>query len=101
NDGGGLGVQVGEQTVQLDDAAKARMHLMSGMVGKDVAFGIRPEALGGDGTGKIDVHVELTEMLGSELLVHGTVGAPAVRAIDTGIELSDKPDSMIIASLDP
>jgi multiple sugar transport system ATP-binding protein len=99
--GGEIGVKVGDQIVHLDAASKQRMNLMSGMVGKDVAFGIRPEALGGDGTGSITVHVELTEMLGSELLVHGTVGAPAVRAIDTGIELSDKPDSMIIASLDP
>jgi len=33
--------------------------------------------------------------------VHCTIDAPAVRAIDTGVEISDQPESSIVASLDP
>ena len=100
-EGGGVGVRVGEQVVELGETATRRLPGLRNLVGRDVAFGIRPEAMGGDGGGSVDVDVELVEMLGSELLVHATIGAPAVRAIDTGVEQSDKPDSMIIASLDP
>ena len=38
---------------------------------------------------------------GSELLVHCTVEAPSVRAIDSGVEISDQRESSIVASLDP
>lgn len=34
-------------------------------------------------------------------LVHCTIDAPSVRAIDTGVELSTQNESAIIASLDP
>ena len=77
------------------------MQGLSEYVGRDVAIGVRSEALGGDGTAGIDVDVDLVEMLGSELLVHCTIDAPAVRAIDTGVEISDQPESSIVASLDP
>ena len=39
-------------------------------------------------------------MLGSELLVHATSNAPAVRMADEGIEIGTG-DSMVVASLDP
>jgi multiple sugar transport system ATP-binding protein len=100
-DGGGVGVRVGQQVVDLHADAVVRLRGVRDMVGRDVAFGIRPEALGGDGLASIDVDVELVEMLGSEVLVHATVESPSVRAVDDGVEISDKPDSMIIASLDP
>ncbi len=97
----GPGVQIGDQTVELGSVGAARFPGIGEMIGRDVAFGVRPEALGGDGSGRLTMQVELVEMLGSELLVHGTVNAPAVRAIDTGVEQSDKPTSMVIASMDP
>lgn len=97
----GIGVDLGDQVVRLGEVGAARFPGLGEMVGRDVAFGVRPEALGGDGSGSLTMHVELVEMLGSELLVHGTVHAPAVKAIDTGVEQSDKPSSMMIASIDP
>ena len=63
--------------------------------------GIRPEALGGDGEGQITVAVDLVEMLGSEKLVHASIDAVAVRAIDTGVEIGTGTSSTMIASLDP
>ncbi len=40
-------------------------------------------------------------MLGSEKLVHATIGSPAVRSTDSGVEIGTGASSTIIASLDP
>lgn len=98
---GSPALKVGSQTVHLDDAALKRLAGLGAMVGRDVAFGVRPEALGKEGTGSIDVVVELVEMLGAELLVHATLEAPAVRQTDDGVEVNNEQRSMIIASMDP
>jgi len=47
------------------------------------------------------VQVDLVEMLGSEKLVHATIGAPSVRSTDVAIETGTGTESTIIASLDP
>jgi len=96
-----IDLTVGSQTISLSGEAAGRLKGLRSYDGRDIAVGIRSEALGGDGTSSIDVTVDLVEMLGSELLVHSTIEAPAVRAIDTGVELSDQRKSSIVASLDP
>ena len=98
---GSPALRIGTQTVHLDDAALNRLPGLRAMVGRDVAFGARPEALGKEGSGSIDVVVELVEMLGAELLVHATIEAPAVRQTDGGVEVGIEDRSMIIASMDP
>ncbi len=99
---GGLNpaLAIGTQTLELDDAACARLPALRGMIGRDVALGIRPEGLGKDGTGSLEVDVELVEMLGAELLVHATIDAPSVRQNDAGVEVGTEERSMIVASLD-
>ena len=99
-DGGTITIEVAGQTLTLSDAAAARLSGLAEYVGKDIAVGMRPEALGDDGDGHIDVDVDLVEMLGSELLVHATIAAPAVRMADAGVEIGSSP-STVIASLDP
>ena len=94
-------IAIGSQFISLTGEAAARLHGLREYVGRDIAIGVRSEALGGDGTASLDVSVDLVEMLGSELLVHCTIDAPAVRAIDSGVEVSDQPESTIVASLDP
>ena len=74
---------------------------MNGMTGKDVAVGIRPEALGKEGDTSLEVVVELVEMLGSELLVHASIDAANVRQADDGVQIVDDAQATIIASLDP
>ncbi|MCY7299994.1 MAG: hypothetical protein LH616_12370, partial [Ilumatobacteraceae bacterium] len=96
-----IDLTVGSQTISLSGEAAGRLKGLRSYDGRDIAVGVRSEALGGDGTSSIDVTVDLVEMLGSELLVHSTIEAPAVRAIDTGVELSDQRKSSIVASLDP
>jgi multiple sugar transport system ATP-binding protein len=98
---GGLpAIQIGTQSLQLDEAALSRLPGLRGMVGRTVAFGVRPEALGDGGNASIDVQVELVEMLGAELLVHATIVAPSVRQTDDGVEVGSAETSMIIASMD-
>ncbi len=100
-DDGSITVSVGQQQVTLEGAAADRLSGLRSMVGRPIAVGIRPEALGGDGTATVEVDVDLVEMLGSELLVHSTVNAPAVYSIEGGVEISEHPDSTVVASLDP
>ncbi|MEO6125344.1 MAG: hypothetical protein ABIR32_16695 [Ilumatobacteraceae bacterium] len=92
---------IGAQTLQLDDAAVARLPGLRTMIGRTVAFGMRPEALGKEGTGSLNVQVELVEMLGAELLVHATIDAPLVRQTDDGVEVGHDLTSMVVASMDP
>jgi multiple sugar transport system ATP-binding protein len=94
-------VALGSQTVTLAGEAAARLVGLRHHLGEEVAIGVRSEALGDDGSATIQVDVDLVEMLGSELLVHCTIDAPAVSAIDTGVEISESTTSTIVASLDP
>ncbi len=94
-------LKIGAQTLTLSPEALTRLPGLASMVGRDVAFGVRPEALGREGTGSLDVKVELVEMLGAELLVHATIDSPLVKQTDDGIETGTKDTSMIIVSMDP
>ena len=94
-------LKIGAQTLMMSPEALTRLPGMASMVGRDVAFGVRPEALGREGTGSLDVKVELVEMLGAELLVHATIDSPLVKQTDDGIETGTKDTSMIIVSMDP
>jgi len=96
-----IDLKVGAQTISLTGEAAGRLQGLRHYDGREIAVGIRSEALGSDGTASIDVKVDLVEMLGSELLVHSTIAAQSVRAIDAGVEISDQRDSSIVASLDP
>jgi multiple sugar transport system ATP-binding protein len=97
----GIVLELAGQTITLTGAAAQRLAGLSGFIGQEIAIGIRPEAIGGDGTASIDINVDLVEMLGSEKLVHATIGAPSVRSTDTTIETSEGTESTVIASLDP
>jgi multiple sugar transport system ATP-binding protein len=97
----GIFLEVAGQTIAIMGAAAQRLSGLSKYAGQEIAVGIRPEALGGDGEATIDVSVDLVEMLGSEKLVHATIGAVSVRAIDSGVEIGTGTSSTIIASLDP
>jgi multiple sugar transport system ATP-binding protein len=97
---GAIVLEVAGQTLKLDGDAASRLAGLGDYTGRDIAVGIRPEALGDDGSAQLTVDVDLVEMLGSELLVHATVGAPGVRMGDAGVEVGSG-QSTIVASLDP
>ena len=97
----GIHLEVAGQPLRLTGAAAQRLAGLAAYAGQEIAVGVRPEALGGDGNGSISVAVDLVEMLGSEKLVHATIDAPSVRSTDTAIEVSAGSTSTVIASLDP
>ncbi len=88
--GDGLAVRLGEQSLRIDEAVAAARPSLQSFVGQKVAVGIRPEDLE-DASRRPDhpadrrlrVGVQLTESLGSSLVVHFTVDAPKVDTEDT------------------
>ena len=74
---GGIGINVGNQSVKLDDAAVAERPGLKAFEGKKVIVGIRPEhledaALAEDvpADRRLKGEVSLTEALGAEIMVH-------------------------------
>jgi multiple sugar transport system ATP-binding protein len=83
---GGLSAKVGSESISLDGETLARRPALRDFEGRDVVLGIRPEDLEdlSLATATPDGHrlhgkVQLTEALGSEIMVHFTIDAkPAV-----------------------
>jgi multiple sugar transport system ATP-binding protein len=82
---GGLTVRFGEHTVPVDSKLASRHSGLETFVGKTLQLGIRPEdfedaSLDSDAPGerRIKTTCDLTEPLGSEVLVHFTVAASGV-----------------------
>ena len=92
---GGLAAKIGAHSITLDAETLAAHPGLPDFVGKDVVLGIRPEdledaALAADTTP--DRHlkgkVELTEALGSEIMVHFTIEAKQAMTEDV-LELAE------------
>jgi multiple sugar transport system ATP-binding protein len=101
SDDAAIVVAIGTQRISIEGPARARLAGLASRVGGDIALGIRPEALGSEGTETLDVHVEIVEMLGAEVHAHATLGAPSVRSTDGGVEIDTGAESLMVASLDP
>ena len=99
-DAGTIVLHISDQQLTVTGPAAERLAGLREYVGKQIAVGIRPEALGDDGDAKLMVDVDIVEMLGAELLVHATINAPSVRMADAGVEIGTG-DSTVVASLDP
>ena len=111
----GLAVRFGEQSLRIDEAVVAARPNLRSFVGQPVAVGVRPEDLEDAGLRRdhpvdrrLRVEVQLTEALGSALIVHFAVDA---RPLDTE-ELRDAQNldadlkaldnrTICIASLEP
>ncbi len=79
---GGLVAKVGSQSITLDDETVASHPALRSFEGKEIVLGIRPEdlediALAGDTPDgrRLKGKVELTEALGSEIMVHFAIDA--------------------------
>jgi multiple sugar transport system ATP-binding protein len=81
-DDAGLAALLGEMRLALDAETLSRRPALAGYEGREVVLGIRPEDLedaalvNGDPRPRLQGQVELTEALGSEVLVHFTIAAP-------------------------
>jgi multiple sugar transport system ATP-binding protein len=92
-------LRVGRQSVALDDVALARLPVVRRLVGHKVAFGVRPEALHRDVAGSLVASVSFSERLGSDQLVHATIGAASVRPTERGTWTDHRARSPIIVAM--
>jgi multiple sugar transport system ATP-binding protein len=110
-------VLVGDQRLALADELLDARPALAAYAGREVILGIRPEslsdaALDGDAPGdrRLRMQVQLREALGSEVVVHATIDAPAAQteqveelAADTGVRNLEAEGSKaaIVARFDP
>ena len=118
-DGDRLAVALGDQQLTIDEEALAARPALRDYVGRTLAVGIRPEDMEQPGP-RFDVPedrrlrstAQLTEALGSEIVVHFEVPAPPVRTDDaqelqedSGLSditlLQDSARSKFVASFSP
>lgn len=106
SDDGTWSVHLGHNRLTLADAVLATRPALAGYDGAEIVVGIRPEAmedasLADSGMPRIVADAELTEALGSDLLVHFHLDAPTVDTgdPDTLDDLDD--DTLMIARVDP
>jgi multiple sugar transport system ATP-binding protein len=85
--GGGPVLRLGEQSLALDDGLLDARPALRAWIGRELIAGIRPEelhdaALETDAPDdrRLRIHVRLREALGSEVIVHARIEAPAAEA---------------------
>ncbi len=97
-------VELGSSTLHLPAALLAERSELAARAGEEVVVGIRPEALRPctDERPGIEGRVALVESLGSDLLVHVEVDAPAVVAVNGGDANGAMPNlARVTARLEP
>ena len=100
-------LDLGGYQLALSDNVLADRPALAGYDQREVVVGIRPEAMedaalvADDGYPRIAAEVELTEALGSDLLIHFPFDAPAVDSGDPDVlkDLDDMP--LMVARVDP
>jgi multiple sugar transport system ATP-binding protein len=96
---GSLAVSFGEHKLAVDDRAARNRSALKDYVGKEVILGIRPEdfedvSVESDGPAdrRVKVHVDLTEPLGSEVLVYFDTEATGVVSSATTADVGEDAD---------
>ncbi len=101
----GLAVAVGETRMALDDEMRSLHPALEAYVGRELVLGIRPEDLddaalaNGDLRPRLQGKVEMREALGSEVLVHFTIGAPQAVTDDVRELVEDVGDDRAVDQL--
>jgi multiple sugar transport system ATP-binding protein len=104
-DNGGLAALLGESKLALDAETLTRRPALEAYDGRRVVLGIRPEdlddaALADGETGpRLTGRVEMTEALGSEVLVHFTIAAPQAVTDDVRELAEDVGDDRAVGQL--
>ncbi len=102
----GWQLQLGSQTLVLNDEVLAANPALRAYDGADIVVGIRPEAfedaavVSDNGQSRLRAEVSLSEALGSDLLLHFPLDAPSVEAGDPDA-LEGIDDRMVIARVHP
>jgi len=101
----GLTAVVGQMRLALDDETLSRRPALAAYEGREVVLGIRPEDLedaalaNGDPRPRLQGRVEMTEALGSDVLVHLTIAAPQAVTDDVRELAEDVGDDRAVGQL--
>jgi multiple sugar transport system ATP-binding protein len=101
----GLSAVVGEMRLALDAETLSRRPALAAYEGREVVLGIRPEDLedsalaNGDRRPRLHGRVEMTEALGSEMLVHFRIAAPKAVTEDVRELAEDVGDDRAVGQL--
>jgi multiple sugar transport system ATP-binding protein len=104
-DDAGLSAVVGEMRLALDGETLSRRPALAAYEGREIVLGIRPEDLedaalaNGDPGPRLKGLVEMTEALGSEVLVHVTIAAPQAVTDDVRELAEDVGDDRAVGQL--
>jgi multiple sugar transport system ATP-binding protein len=93
-------VRIGDRTIELDELAHARLPGLSELVGRDVALGVRPEALRHDAKGELVVSAIETEQHGSDRVVYATIHAHRVSETNGTTTTESDPTTTIAITID-
>ncbi len=106
-DNGSWTLELGDNRMPLGDTVVADRPSLASYDGRSVVVGIRPEAMedasvvSGEDLPRLTVEIELTEALGSDLLIHFPLDAPAIDSGDPDA-LKDLDDTtLMVARVDP
>lgn len=89
-------IAIGRDVVRLGVTASCWPQL-TGLIGEEVAVGVRPEGLALDRAGEISVEIESVEWTGPEQFASVRLGAPAVRSVDDGVAIEPGPTTVAVA----
>ena len=93
----GYALEVGSHTLALTEPPPTGHPPWCSVVGRQVAVGIRPEALSCVADGELRTSVASIESLGPEQLVHALIDAPTVELTAAGVEICRRRESAITA----
>lgn len=93
----GHALEIGSHTLTLTDPPRPGQAPWSSLVGRQVAVGIRPEALTRVAGGQLLTSVESIESLGPAQVVHALIDAPTVELTADGVEISHCRESPVTA----
>jgi multiple sugar transport system ATP-binding protein len=106
SDNGTWAVQLGQNRLPLTDGVLAARPALAGYDGAEIVVGIRPEAMEdasipGTDAPRIVAEAELTEALGSDLLVHFHLDTSTVDTGDPAVIDDIDDTALMIARVDP
>jgi multiple sugar transport system ATP-binding protein len=99
-DGDGVVLRWMQRQIRVDAEHVARFGGAAVLDGREMVLGLRPEAFHLDATGPITLSPRFTEPVGPHQLLHGTLGASAVRAGDGGLVTTDAEHAEVVVAVD-
>jgi ABC-type sugar transport system ATPase subunit len=100
-DGGAPALRIGHQYVPLDDETLRRLPALSELTGRQVALGIRADAIRPDACGPLALSVMATELIDQRRHVFVDVDAPSITCRDDRVVVDGGRESRLVLSVDP